>query len=594
MGILRSYAHLVRYREIARVAARYGFGFLADLVGQAAGFAFPRQRLEPARPGVYRLSRWGRVRCALEELGPTFVKMGQILSTRPDIVPPALAAELEKLQDQATPFSFSKVESVIASELGAVPDQVFSTFDPEPIAAASLGQVHTARLRTGEEVVVKVQRPGVERVVRTDIEILRELASVATRRSRLGRVYDLVEIVDELAATLFQELDYTAEAANADRLARALSTDPRVVIPRLYWEYITRRVLTMERIRGTRLTELGAAKHAAKPGPGADAVEAAEATAPPEAASAGPETASAPGNSREPQLDTRAISRALANTILEQILVHGVFHADLHPGNVVALPDARIALLDFGMVGVVPDDLKEQFGGFLLAVAARSPARLVAVLLKLGLAPAGVDTGSLTRDVDALLRRYYGVPVSQLSVAELTKDVLDVCARHHIRVRRDFALVLKALTAVEGTVRYIDPSFNLVEAAEPFAKRLVRERMKPASVLKTLGKAGADYAEFLAHLPTRLDRVLDLAASGQLKVKWELEGARRVFKELTLLVNRLALSVVLASIIVSTALIAQSAPAVLIWRFPLAEASFVLALVFGVWLVVSILRSRRF
>ncbi|HHY31395.1 MAG TPA: AarF/ABC1/UbiB kinase family protein [Firmicutes bacterium] len=591
MGILRSYAHLVRYREIARVAARYGFGFLADLVGQAAGFAFPRQRLEPARPGVYRLSRWGRVRCALEELGPTFVKIGQILSTRPDIVPPALAAELEKLQDQATPFSFSKVESVVASELGAVPDEVFSTFDPEPIAAASLGQVHTARLRTGEEVVVKVQRPGVERVVRTDIEILREVASVATRRSRLGRVYDLVEIVDELAATLFQELDYTAEAANADRLARALSTDPRIVIPRLYWEYTTRRVLTMERIHGTRLTELGAAKHAAKPG--AD-TEAAEAAGPPEAARTGPKTAGAPRRAGEPQLDTRAISRALANTILEQILVHGVFHADLHPGNVVALPDARIALLDFGMVGVVPDDLKEQFGGFLLAVAARSPARLVAVLLKLGLAPAGVDTGSLTRDVDALLRRYYGVPVSQLSVAELTKDVLDVCARHHIRVRRDFALVLKALTAVEGTVRYIDPSFNLVEAAEPFAKRLVRERMKPASVLKTLGKAGADYAEFLAHLPTRLDRVLDLAASGQLKVKWELEGARRVFKELTLLVNRLALSVVLASIIVSTALIAQSAPAVLIWRFPLAEASFVLALVFGVWLVVSILRSRRF
>jgi len=522
------------------------------------------------------------VRCALEELGPTFIKIGQILSTRPDIVPPALAAELEKLQDQATPFSFSKVESVIAAELGATPDEVFSSFEPEPIAAASLGQVHTARLRSGEEVVVKVQRPGVERVVRTDIEILREVASVATRRSRLGRVYDLVEIVDELAATLFQELDYTTEAANADRLAYALRTDPHVVIPRVYWEYTTRRVLTMERIRGTRLTELGAARvdTGAKTATGT--------------AGAGPETASAAAGTGRPQLDTAAIARALTNTILEQILAHGVFHADLHPGNVVALPDARIALLDFGMTGVVPDDLKEQFGGFLLAVAARSPARLVAVLLKLGLAPAGVDTGSLTRDVDALLRRYYGVPVSQLSVAALTKDVLDVCVKHHIKVRRDFALVLKALTAVEGTVRYIDPSFNLVEAAEPFARRLVRERMKPASVLKTLGKLGADYAEFLAHLPSKLDRVLDLAASGQLKVKWELEGASRLFREVALLVNRLALSVVLASIIVSTALIAQSAPTVLIWRFPLAEASFILALVFGVWLLASIIRSGRF
>ncbi|MEW6106776.1 MAG: AarF/ABC1/UbiB kinase family protein [Bacillota bacterium] len=564
MGVLRSYTHLVRYREMARVAARYGFGFLADLLGQTAGLALPRRRRKPARPGVYRLSRWERARRALEELGPTFVKLGQILSTRPDIVPPALAAELEKLQDRAAPFAFSKVESVIAAELGAMPDEVFGAFDPEPIAAASLGQVHTARLKSGEEVVVKVQRPGIERVVRTDLEILREVASVASHRSRLGRVYDLVGIVDELGAALLQELDYTAEGASADRLAHDLRADPHVVVPRVYWEYTTRRVLTMEQIRGVRLTELDAARPETEAGTGA------------------------------PRVNRAAIARALTNTILEQILVHGFFHADLHPGNVVALPDGRIALLDFGMMGVVGDDLKQQFGNFLLAIAARSSARLVAVLLRLGVAPPGMDTQSLARDVDVLLRRYYGVPVAQLSVAELTKDVLDVCLKHRIRVRPDFALVMKALATAEGTVRHVDPSFNLVEAAGPFASRLIRERMKPASLLKTLRKLGADYADFVAHLPGKLDRVLDLATGGQLKVRWDFEGAGRFLRELTLLANRLALSVVLASIIVGTALIAQAAPAVVLWRLPLAEAGFILALVFGIWLLVSIIRSGRF
>ncbi len=562
MGVLRSYAHLVRYREMARVAARYGFGFLSDLLGQAAGFALPRRRQKAARPGVYRLSRWERIRRALEDLGPAFVKIGQILSTRPDIVPPGLAVELEKLQDQAAPFAFSRVEAVVAAELGAPPGEVFSAFDPEPIAAASLGQVHTACLKSGEEVVVKVQRPGIEKVVRTDLEILREVVSVATQRSRLEHVYNLVDVVDELSSALVEELDYTAEGANADRLAHDLRADVHVVIPHVYWEYTTRRVLTMDRMRGVRLTEIDGSRSEAE----------AEAA----------------------QVDRTAIARALTSTILEQILVHGFFHADPHPGNVVALPEGKIALLDFGMMGDVGDDLKRDFGNFLLAVAARSPSHLVAVLLKLGVAPPGADTRSLARGVEILLRRYYGVPVVQFSVADLTKDVLDLCLKHRIRIRADFALVMKALATVEGTVRRVEPSFNLVEAAEPFARRLVRERMRPASLLKSLGKVGADYADFMARLPGKLGRVLDLATGGQLKVKWELEGANRFLRELTSLVNRLALSVVLAGIIVGTALIARGAPAVLLWRLPLAEAGFILALVFGIWLLVSIIRSGRF
>ncbi|MDI7246168.1 MAG: AarF/ABC1/UbiB kinase family protein [Bacillota bacterium] len=551
----------MRYREIARVAAKYGFGFVADMLGQAGRRRAPGHRKGLAHPDVYRLSRWERVRRALEELGPTFIKIGQILSTRPDMVPPGLAAELEKLQDKAPPFGTAEAEAIIAAELGGRPSEVFERFEPEPVAAASLGQVHNAVLKTGEEVVVKVQRPGVEEAIRLDLEILKELAVLASRRLRLrlARVYNLVDIVDEIAGALTRELDYTVEAANADRFARNLRLDPRIVVPEVFWDYTTRRVLTMERLHGTKLTEVAQVD-----------------------------------GEKAPYIDRAAVARTLVDTILRQILVHGFFHADLHPGNVIVTPAGNVGLMDFGMVGEVGDDLKAQFGAFFTAVAARSAPRLVAVLLNLGIAPRDIDVRSLTRDVDVLLRRYYGVPLSQISIRDLSKDVLDVALKHDIKVRADFSLVMKALATVEGTARHVYPPLNLVEVAQPFARRLVRERLKPASVMKGLRRSAAEYLDFAARLPGKLGTILDMATGGQLKVRWELEGGERFLRGLAVLVNRLAMSIVLASIIVGTSLVVRATPTVVFWRLPLAEVGFIIALVFGAWLLVSIVRTGRF
>ncbi|NPV80996.1 MAG: AarF/ABC1/UbiB kinase family protein [Firmicutes bacterium] len=553
---MRSYAHIVRYRQIVRVATRYGFSFLADMLGQARGIPRWRRKSDLARPGLYRMPRWERLRKALEELGPTFIKIGQILSTRPDVVPPELASELEKLQDQAPPFPLPEVESAIVDELGGSPKEVFAAFEPEPVAAASLGQVHNAVLKSGEEVVVKIQRPGIEKVVRTDLEILREIAAVAARRTMLGKVYDLVNTVDELASVLLQELDYTAEARNADRLAGDLRADPRVVIPRVYWEYTTRRVLTMERIRGTKLTET-------------DKVDLLG-------------------------INRSAVAWILANTILEQILVHGFFHADLHPGNVVITPQGQVGLLDFGMVGHVTDELKVEFGNFLLGVTARSAPRVAAVLLRLGVASSEINMRALTRDIDLVLQRYYGVPLEQISMADLTREVFDVAFKHHIRIRADFSLVIKALATVEGTVRRVEPAFNLAEAAEPFARRLMRERMRPGHLAQRMTEVAGEYLGFLSTLPKQFDKLLDLAVEGQLKGKLEIDNMDRHLWRIGALVNRLVLGIVLASIIVGTALVVSTGPPVLLWRVPLAEVGFVTALVFGIWLLVSVIRSGRF
>lgn len=557
--MLETMAHLSRYREIARVLAKYGFEFLIDTLGPR-GWLPPSWRGRGPRERAARaLPKWERVRRALEELGPTFIKAGQILSTRPDIVPPELASELEKLQDEASPFPFHEVNALVCAELGAPPAEVFAAFEQEPVAAASVGQVHNAILKSGEEVVVKVQRPGVERAVSVDLEILREVAAIVGRRLALGKVYDLAHIVDELAHALSQELDYRVEAANAVRFAHDLGADPSIGVPRVFWEYTTGRVLTMERIRGTKLTELDRAD-----------------------------------SSGAPAVDRHAVARSLGNTILQQILVHGFFHADLHPGNVIVTPEGKVVLLDFGMVGEVGDDLKAEFGDFLVAVASRSSSRLVATLFRLGIVPPTVDERALARDVDLIQRKYYGMPLAQLSIADLTKDTFKVALKHRIRIRSDFALVMKALATVEGTVRKLDPALSLVAVAEPFAKRLLRERAAPRAILASLAEAASGLREAVSGLPHRLARVLDAAAEGRLKVRWELEESGGLWRRVDLLVNRVVLSIVLASIIVGTALALLAERQIVLWRLTLGEAGFVLAVGIGVWLLVLIIRSGRF
>ena len=379
--------HLERYRSIAETLSRHGLASLTGAMGLERWLPFRRG---PAAPSGEAASVPEHLRLVLEELGATFVKLGQILSTRPDLLPPEYQLELAKLQDAAPPVSAAVIEELIRQELGAAPQELFASFDPVPLASASIGQAHAATLADGTEVVVKVRRPGVVAQVEEDLEILQNLAAQAGRRWEAAAGYNLTGIAEEFAQTLRAELDYLQEGRNAERFAADFADDPGIHIPRIYWATTTTRVLTLERIRGIKVDDLAALD------------------------AAGMDRAS---------LATRAAAAA-ARMIFE----HGFFHADPHPGNLFIEEGGTIGLIDFGMVGEVDDKLRDQLGVLLLALVRADPDRVSSALLAMAYARQRVDRAGLRSDLAALIQLYQGRTLAEVPVGRLITMALGICA----------------------------------------------------------------------------------------------------------------------------------------------------------------------
>jgi ubiquinone biosynthesis protein len=416
---------------------RHGLGSIADLVDL--------RRLVPHARNSARLhTRAGAVhlRRALEDLGPTFVKLGQVLSTRPDLVPPEYESELARLQDAAPPLPTPDIVAAIESALGRRLEQVFARFEPVPLAAASIGQVHAATLPDGRDVVVKVRRPGVVDQVGVDLQLLYRLARAAARRSAVARRYDVVGLADEFGATLQQELDYLREGRNAENLAAEFDNDQRVRIPAIHWEHTRASVITEERIHGVKVDDL----------PALDAIS----------------------------LDRADIADAFANAYLAMVFVHGFFHADPHPGNVFVEPDGGIAFVDFGMVGTVDTGIRRGLGVILLALVARDATKMADGLLRLGIACEDVDRPSLERDLAQFLERYSGLPLQELHLGPLLGSLMAVVRAHRLRLPSDLALLLKTVMMSEGVAANLDPGFQLVPLLIPYASQLTADVTEPA------------------------------------------------------------------------------------------------------------------
>ncbi|HOQ08833.1 MAG TPA: AarF/ABC1/UbiB kinase family protein [Syntrophomonadaceae bacterium] len=544
--------HLPRYREVANVLIKHGFGFIFDRFTLfRMNIGRPRSDQASLRsPSVAR-----HLRQAFEELGPAFVKLGQLLSVRPDLLAPAYIEEFEKLQDAVPPFPFPEVVQLCRDE-GLDFDSIFASVDEEPIAAASMGQVHEAYLKTGEHVVIKVQRPGIEDQVETDLEIMMELAKLLEKRTKWGKLYKVSEIVNELSEAIRNELDFNKEAQNADNFYKLYRKDPTVRIPRIYWQYSTRRVLVMEYVGGIKISDLDRLKEA--------------------------------------KYDTRRIAARLIDALFKQVYDNGVFHADPHPGNIAIGENEVIVFYDFGQVGRVDHQAREKYVGLLIGMMRYDTEAVTRSILDIGIANQPVNRDELRKDVGKLQKKYYGMPLSQINVAEALNELIDISFKYQMRLPAELSLLSKMLMTVESLVTKLDPEISLVDLAEPYGRKVLAQRMSPQEAKKTIRNVLLDYAELSRSFPRELDTILKLLASGELKIRMEHVNLKRLADRIDILSNRLSLAIILASIIIGSSLVVDHSTSNILNKIPLAEAGFITALILGLFLVYSIIRSGRF
>jgi ubiquinone biosynthesis protein len=503
------------------------------------------------------LGRAVRLRAALGELGVTFIKLGQMLSTRADLIPIDYVTELAKLQDAAPPVPLEHIVRTITEELGGPPEHVFASFDPTPLASASIGQVHAAVLPTGESVVIKVRRPGVIEEVDRDLEIVSRLAQWVQEHTPLGRDIQWMPLVDEFSYTLRNELDYVREGRNAERFRQAFDGDPLVWIPRVYWSHTTERVLTLERVGGIKVSDIATLDRLAVP--------------------------------------RREIAENAVRMFLREVLELGFFHADPHPGNFFVQANGSIAVVDFGMVGRVSTAGRTHLlrGG--LAAIEQDPEALAEELFALGIAGRRADRTAFIHDLDHLIGGWQGRSIRELSATAVTRDLSAMAYRHRLQLPGELALLLRVVSMSEGLGLMVDPEFRYFEFAGP----IVREQWQSGRSLRAsvtrLGRAASDAAELGLELPRRAGRLLGRVERGEIELNVRHEGLDRLARDFQGMTNRLALAMVLAASVValSVALGVHGLQGVEGYVRVLFGLGFVFSIAFGVWLLASIWRAGR-
>jgi ubiquinone biosynthesis protein len=545
---------LGRLHEIASVLARYGFGDMVRRVGLAgalerAGRVVPLERLNH----LVALPPPERVRRALEEMGPTFVKLGQVLATRVDLFAPEWIAEFEKLQNQVPPVPFESVREQLETDLGAPPEQVFAAFDPEPIAAASIAQVYRARLLTGEDVAVKVRRPGIQPLVDADMRLLHRLAAILEAESPELARFQPRALVRQLQASLSRELDLAAECRNAERIAASFADEPALLVPAVHWEWTSERMNVQQFIEGIPLTDI---------------------------ASIG-----AAGG------DRRVIARLGAQAELKMLFIDGFFHADPHPGNVFWLPGDRLALIDFGMVGRLSEARRGQMVELLDGLVRRDAEPVAEVLLD-WTTDGKVDTDAIAQRVDAFIDRYHGVPLKELHLGGMMGEITALLREYRLALPADLAMMIKVLVTLEGIGRKLDPDFDMASEAAPFLQRAMLARYSPRAIARRGRRAIGDTVGLLSALPTELRHLLRSARRGRLNVNLDVERLEKFGQRMEHSANRLAMAALIAALIVGSSIVMTVSGGPTLFGLPVfGFLGFVGAVLGSLWLLLAIWRS---
>jgi ubiquinone biosynthesis protein len=546
--------HLKLYADLGRIFVRYGRSDLAAGGGLEAGLLEGEQAPSEGEAGGDRTRKGEDLARDLEALGPTFIKAGQLLSTRPDLLPVEYLVGLSRLQDEVEPFDSEEAERILAEELGVRISKAFSRFDSEPIASASLGQVHYAEMRDGRPVAVKIQRPGVRQQVASDLEAMEEVAGIMAERTELGKRFDLVAMVGEFRRTLLEELDYRKEARNLERLGRNLTKFDRLLVPSPIMDFTTSKVLVMEWVRGVKITSLSPLGRM--------------------------------------DLDGKELAGQLFEAYLQQVLVDGFFHADPHPGNLSLTSDHRIALLDLGMVARISSELQEKMVRFLMAVSEGDGEEAAQVAMKLGERGPNFDESGFVASVTELVDRQQGVVAKDIELGKVVLGVTRMASEHGVRIPGDLSMLGKTLLNLDRVGRTLDPEFDPNEAIRTHVAGILRQRMWKQASPGRVAASLLEMNDFVQELPTRLNKTLDLLSTNRLRFTVDAFDQVYMMEGLQKIANRIALGLVMAALIVGAALLMQVDTTFTLFGYPgLAMILFIAAVAGGVALVVSIVRS---
>jgi ubiquinone biosynthesis protein len=540
---------LPRYRQIITTFARHGFGAVLEQMGVDRALLAPARILRKDHDWE-RLTPAQHFRLALEEWGPTFIKLGQIMSTRPDLLPPDFIEELSKLQDSAPPIPWEEVESQLTVAWNHPWNEWFASIDPTPLAAASLAQVHAATLSTGEEVVIKVQRPDIWPTIQADLAVLEDLAALAQHTS-LGELYNPVDIVTDFSFTLQNELNYLREGRNADRFRRNFTDEPYLYIPKVYWEFTTKHVLVLERLRGVKIDDIAGLEEAG--------------------------------------LDAKIVALNAARIIIKEVLEDGFFHADPHPGNFYVLPGNVIGAMDFGMVGHLSETDRLNLVRLYIASVRMDADAIVEQLIRMGAAAARVNRPALRRDITRLLEKYNGLPLKEIRAKEVVSDIMPIAWRHHLSLPSDLWLLGKTMAMMEGVGLQLDPDFDIFAVSEPFVQKLAREMWSP-SVWgpQVLGQLQA-WSDVLAIAPRASAKLLYGLESGELPLELNMNVQKPALESMDRALTRLSVSVLIAAFILALAFLIPRASASPIVT-ALIVVGFLVSSGLGVWFLISVLR----
>lgn len=537
--------HAKRYREVVTVFGEEGLSALAVAL---------------ALPGAHRLhadqpdsTLPERLRHALERLGPTAVKVGQLLSTRPDLLPEEYRIELRRLQDQVAPVPYEQIAAVVEAELGQPPEAAFARFEREPIASASIGQVHAATLPDGLEVAVKVQRPEIRSLVETDLDIVRAQAHRVVNTGILPHSMNAESIADEFADAVRRELDYLIEAPNTDRLATAFAGSHEIAVPRVHHRYTTQRVLTLDRFQGVPFNR--------------------------------PEDLEAAG------FDRSKLARVGVSAYFRQIFEVGVVHADPHPGNLLALPDGRVGFTDFGRVVSVTPAMRDAVSDLLLGIVDRDADLAAEAFVEMSFDPARLDVERLERELSVLIGKYHGATLGALPLGTLVEDMFGLVRSHELSLPSGFVMLMATLGVLEGVGREFDPGFDFVEVARPYARELWAEELRPAELGRKLLRTGRRLVRTAADLPSSVDRALRRIAEGEFHVGVRPEGYESFLARIEELVDRLAFSVLIAAFVIGSSTL-LSMERLARWARALLTVGMVAAVGVAAWMFVSIYLAR--